>query len=282
MSERLGLVLRGLALLFGACVAAGGCNLFDRNTHVKETTQVKSDTPDAADTKESPAPDINATTRLSAGRMLENEGNLVGAVEQYREIIKVEPNNVEAYTRLGIACNRLQRYDDALKAFMRAIEIQPDKAYMHNNLGFCYVLRGELPKAEQSFKQALALNPEYKRARMNLGAVLAQTNRTEAAVAEFEKVVPREVAFYDVGLILTSNKRYAAAEEAFKHTLSLNPSSREAKAQLDRLAMLKQRDPTGETSPAVANANAGAAPVGLPIPATQAADDASLAIPMSR
>lgn len=260
-------------LLLWACIAAGGCNLFDRTTKVTETTQLKSSTPDPSEAKEGPPPDINATTRLSAGQMLENEGNLVGAIEQYREIIKIEPNNVEAYTRLGIACNRLQRYDDALKAFMRAIEIQPDKAYLHNNLGFCYVLRGELPKAEQAFGRALALNPDYKRARMNLGAVMAQTNRTDEAVAEFEKVVPREVAFYDVGLILASNKRYAAAEEAFRHSLALNPASRDAKTQLDRLAMLRQRDPAGGTNAGVASASGAgeAAPVGLPIPTTRPA-----------
>lgn len=265
-----------LPALVAITSAAAGCNLFDRKSQTKESAQARTETPpEGAEAKESPPPDINVTTRLSAGRMLENEGNLVGACEQYREILKVEPNNVEAYTRLGIACNRLQKYDDAMKAFLRAIEIQPDKAYLHNNLGFCHVLRSELPQAESAFKRAIALNPDYKRARMNLGAVLAQTNRVDEAVAEFEKVVPRDVAFYDVGLILASNKRYAAAENAFKHSVALNPESRDAKRQLDRLAMLRQRNPSGDVDPAVANAAdpaAGAhAPVGLPIPTTQAA-----------
>ncbi len=187
-------------------------------------------------------PDIRASTRLSAARMLEADGHLEAAAEQYRRVVDAEPENVEAYTRLGIVYNRLRRFEDAVRVFRRAIELQPNRAYLYNNLGFCHVLQRQYRPAEAAFRRALALQPNYQRARMNLGAVLAETGRNDEALAEFERVVPPDVACYNLGLILAAGKRYAAAEQAFRRSVAFNPDNQEAREHLARLARDTRRD----------------------------------------
>jgi protein O-GlcNAc transferase len=233
-----------LATCLAVCtlLAAAGCKQPDGAGGLTDAARTRTETKDARELlaiKPAPPPDINAATRLSAGRMFEAEGNLPAAAEQYRLAIAGDPNNIEAYTRLGVACNRMQRFEEATTAFMRAIELAPDKAYLHNNLGFCFVLQERFDDAERCFRNAIALRPDYQRARMNLGTVLAHNGRTDEAVAEFEKAVPRDAAFYNLGLILASNRKFDAAERAFRDSLALNPDSRDAATQIERLAQLR-------------------------------------------
>ncbi len=257
-----------------ALALSTGCSKLGKDASVKDST-VKTEVKDAstaAAAEKAPPPQLSSTTRISAGRMFEAEGNMPAALEQYRAATVADPNDVEAYTRTGVACNRLQRYEEATRAFLRAIEIAPDRAYLHNNLGFCYVLQERFDDAEKSFRNAIALRPDYKRAHMNLGAVLAQTGRTDEAVQEFEIVVPRDAAFYNLGLILASNRKFDAAEQAFRHSLALNPGSRDATLQIDRLAMLKAKAAGTPPAPAVASADDASAGMALnAAPATPSA-----------
>ncbi|MCK6457862.1 MAG: tetratricopeptide repeat protein [Phycisphaerae bacterium] len=277
----------------GMLLAVAGCDSF-RGTTLSERrpgTPSSAAEPESKEPKVEPAPPppIHSSTRLSAGKMLESEGNLAGAIEQYREALKDDPRSIEAYTRLGIAYNRTQRFEDAMKMFLRAIEIAPEKAYLHNNLGFSYVLAARYRDAERAFRQALTLRPGYQRARMNLALVLAQTGRNDEALVEFEKVVSRDAAHFNLGLIQAADKRYAAAEESFRTALAINPASPGAAQQLARVTALR-RGVGGPGSPTIASLAAPDAaetpgpPAAMPIvvPTSQPATGMPAPLPVSR
>lgn len=272
-----------LVLLCASAAFVSGCDGM-RLGRTRQDGELTTDRrrPEPADVRDAPPPEIRPQTRVSAGRMLEADGNFNGALEQYRQSVAAEPDNVEAYTRLGILCNRMGRFEEATTAFMRATEIAPDKAYLHNNLGFCYVLQNRFDDAEKCFRRALSIRPEYRRARMNLGAVYAHLGRGDDAVREFEKVVSRDAAYYDLGLILASNKKYAAAEKAFRHSLALNPASRDAGLQIERMVALRNGETAGvggavaDGSPAPIGSSGGAAasdPAPAAMPVTEIAPD---------
>lgn len=257
--------ITGLAVL----LATTGCSLLRRSEASRKPAAADA-APEAGQTvRESPAPAILPETRMSAGKLMEREGNLDGAVEQYRKALEADPHNVEAYARMGIVLNRLQQFEPAVRAFLGAIELAPQKAYLYNNLGFCYVLQGRFTEAEQALRRALELRPNYARARMNLGALLAHTNRTKEAVAEFEKVVSADWAYYNLGLILAANQRVNGADQAFRRALALNPNLREAAIQI---AQLQRRRGEGArpNEPLVAEMRelgaAGSAPQAMSIP----------------
>lgn len=195
---------------------------------------------DDAKVEDAPKIRISSKTHLASARMLERQNDLVGAIQQYEEAIKTDPNLTEAYNRLGMIYLRLSRFKEAEKTFKRGIEVQPTSAPIRNNLGFCYLKQKRHKRAEEEFRLALTMSPEYKRARMNLGVVLARTNRLGASAIEFARVLPKEVAFYNVAVICMDMKRYKNAEEALNRSLRVNPNYEPAKTQLARLDGLRE------------------------------------------
>lgn len=201
--------------------------------------------PPGHEVKDAPAPRISANTHLASGRMLEQQKDFVGAIRQYDKALANNPKLVEAYNRLGIVYQKLERFPEAETAFKRGVRIAPDSAMLHNNLGYCYLMQEKLQPAEAEFKNALAISPQFERARMNHAIILARTERVEESVKEFTQVVPAEVAYYNVAVICSEKGQYSEAEEALKRSLKINPKYEPAQEHLERIAKLAtdQRGP---------------------------------------
>src|SRR5262249_33242741 len=172
----------------------------------------------------------------------------------YLRATQADPKHVAALNRLGIVYDRIGSFELAESSFIRAIEIAPGVAYLRNNLGFSFMLHGDYSQAERALTEAIQLKPDYARARMNLGVVQARTGRIEEAVDTFSLSVPRDAAWYNVGLLCTANRQFDDAVTAFERSLRLNPRSREAQAQLGRVK-LAQRDADSAASAALVKAS---------------------------
>ena len=66
------------------------------------------------------APD-NAMYRQNCGLLLAEGGDLAGADAQFRRIIGLEPGNAPAHNYLGMVCQRLGRFDEAIAAYHEAL-----------------------------------------------------------------------------------------------------------------------------------------------------------------
>jgi Flp pilus assembly protein TadD len=179
---------------------------------------------------------IGSKVFFAAGQLHEKEGNYLAAAEQYYNATKSDPQFVMAYNRLGIVYNRLRLFERATRAFESAIRISPDSAFLRNNLAFTHMLAGDYVEAERHLVDALRLKSDYKRVHSNLGVVYARTDRPEKAVDAFARVLPRDMAHCNLGVIYIADGRYADAERAFEKALEIEPTSRSARAQIDRLA----------------------------------------------
>jgi tetratricopeptide (TPR) repeat protein len=188
-------------------------------------------------------------THFAAGQMLEHQSDLQGAIEQYEKAIAMNPRFTTAYNRLGIVYQKLARYEDAEHIFKEGILADAGAAILRNNLGYTYLLQNRLPEAEAQFRDALQIAPDFKRARMNLAISLARAGRTEDSLIEFSRVVPADVAHFDVGVIRLDLKDYAAAESAFREALSLNPSCPRAKVYLEHTLRLAGGERANPPSP---------------------------------
>lgn len=236
------------AVLMFLVVMPFGCTLNDddkvSDNNVGRRVQV-----DANQIEDAPKPRISPQTHLAAGRMLETQGDLRGAIDQYEKAVLANPRLTEAYNRLGIIYQKAGKFDIAAQMYRRGIEADPRSAMLHNNLGFCYLARNELGPAEQSLRQAVAVNPGFKRARMNLGIVLARAGRLNESVAVFEGVTTSDIANYNVGVICLDMGRLNDAENALKRALAINPECRGAQAYLDHARRLAQGDAPTELDP---------------------------------
>lgn len=190
---------------------------------------------DGKPVKEAPAPRIAPATHLASGRMLEQQNDLRGAINQYERALAASPTLVEAYNRLGIVYQKLEQFDEAEKILKKGVRIAPESAMLHNNLGYCFLVQGKYQPAEREFRGAVAIAPNFDRARMNLAIVLAKTERTEESVREFSHVVPAEVAYYNVAVICVQQSRYQEAADALHRCLKINPDYLPARAELDNI-----------------------------------------------
>lgn len=230
----------GLVAAFAAVVA--GCTQPTSDWHnwfssTKQTTvdERAEAARRAEEAKPEPPPKILPTTYIAAGRMLESNGDIGGAIQQYEKAIAGDPNAIEAYSRLGVAWQRLGKYPEAERAFQKGLSIQPNAAFLHNNLGCCYMLQKRYDVAEGAFQKALAINPEFKRARMNLAMAIGRMGRMTESLAEFQRVLTPDSANYNVGVICMQQSRTDDARRYFAQALAINPSCPGARESLERL-----------------------------------------------
>lgn len=216
-----------------------------------QQTAAKTETPDTANVKDAPAPRIASSTHLAAGKMLEGQGDLKGAIAQYERALASNPKDVTPYNRLGVVYHQLGQYAESERMFKRGIQLNPQSPMLRNNYGFTLLQRQLYPAAAEQFRAALEANSEYRRARMNLGITLAKMKRFPDSVAQFSHVLPRDMAHYNVGVICTDGRDYTNAEAALRKALEINPKCTPAQTQLDRvLALSHSSSPVNHTSTA--------------------------------
>jgi tetratricopeptide (TPR) repeat protein len=110
-------------------------------------------------------------------------GDVKLAEQEWREALRLAPNDSPILNNLGLLCTNQGRYAEAVFFFHKAIELKPDDPNPHLNLGIAYGKTGQNGSAETEFRTALSLSPEQdnSQAHFQLGALyLAQGRRAEA------------------------------------------------------------------------------------------------------
>ncbi|MEA3560424.1 MAG: tetratricopeptide repeat protein [Candidatus Omnitrophota bacterium] len=97
---------------------------------------------------------------LKQGISLIKNGQLEGAIEEFKKAIEINPFFAAAYYNLGLCCLRLERFEEAIESLSRYIESHPDSAFAHYNLGCAYSKIGNELKALEEYNKAVELNPK--------------------------------------------------------------------------------------------------------------------------
>ncbi len=129
----------------------------------------------------------------------------VKAIERYKEVIEVDPLNVEAHNNLGVIYKDMGKPDEAVKEFQTVLSIDPQHEKARTNLGNVFYLQGNLDKAVQEFRAVLDVNPRNIDACINLGVIYKRLNRIGEAKKMFENALSIDPhcpeAHYILGLI---------------------------------------------------------------------------------
>jgi predicted TPR repeat methyltransferase len=130
---------------------------------------------------------IRAFLKLAMGK--HQEGKLADAERMYRQVLRWQPYNANAYHLFGLLAAHLDEFDDALALFARAIELDPRVPEFHANQGNVLRIKSLLSDAEAAFMRALSLRPDFPEALMNLGTVLRNRGDLEGG----EKLLRRSL-----------------------------------------------------------------------------------------
>jgi len=169
-------------------------------------------------------------------------GRIRDAVVEAQDIIKKNPNNLEARRLLGrIYLRSLGDMQSgsgsesvlklAIEQYEQIVRLQPDSMDDHLLLGRLYRLNNDLQKAESEFKIAVKLQPDSEEAITTLAYLYNELGDTSRA-AQVLSAVPgaeRSAKLYSaLGYTYEQQKQYREAIEAYRHAIELDRDNLDA------------------------------------------------------
>ena len=99
----------------------------------------------------------DANTYLERGFKRIEKDDYKGAIEDFNQVLKIEPNNAYGYVGRGLASFSLEQYQAAKTDFDKAIEITPDIAYAYYFRGLTSYILKDKPSAIADLRKASTL-----------------------------------------------------------------------------------------------------------------------------
>ena len=171
-------------------------------------------------------------------------GRIRDAVLEAQEIIKRDPNNLEAHKLLGRIYLRSlgdlpgggnNGSDNVLKLaieqYEQIVKIEPNSVDNHLLLGRLYRLNNDLQKAENELKTAVKLDPDSEEAITTLSLLYTDEGDTAHALAVLSSVpdTRRSAKLYAaLGATYEQRKEYKSAIDAYKHAIQLDRDNLDA------------------------------------------------------
>src|SRR6266852_3140747 len=171
-------------------------------------------------------------------------GRIRDAVLEAQEIIKRDPNNLEAHKLLGRIYLRSlgdlpgggnNGSDNVLKLaieqYEQIVKIEPNNVDNHLLLGRLYRLNNDLQKAESELKTTVKLDPDSEEAITTLSLLYTDEGDTAHALAVLSSVpdTRRSAKLYAaLGATYEQRKEYKSAIDAYKHAIQLDRDNLDA------------------------------------------------------
>lgn len=100
----------------------------------------------------------------------------------YREVVRLQPDHVEALNNLGVLLHRRREYEGAMHAYGQALLVDPARAETHNNVGCMLQESQKLEAAAVYLARAVRLDPAMVEARVNLALTLQGLGKFRSAL----------------------------------------------------------------------------------------------------
>lgn len=151
----------------------------------------------------------------------------LAAYDLISRAVAIDPGEAIAHTNLGVAQQRLRRYDDALASYRRALEIAPDSPMALNNYGSALLETGRVAESLHPFERALQIDPQHADAWNNLGKAQSDLRRYDDALLCLERALQLKpgytAAHFNRGNALQYVNRTGEALASYRQALAREP-----------------------------------------------------------
>ena len=172
--------------------------------------------------------EINIKHAFNLAIQYHQKNNLNEAKKIYLQILKINPNHVNAHNNLGAAYKQLGEIEKAKSCFEKVIQLNPNDVDGHNNLGLLLFELKEIQKAKSFFEKTIQLNPNYVEAHNNLGTIFNELKEFQKAKDCYERAIQLNpnyaMALYNLGIIF---KQFGLSQKAvgyFEKAIEINPN----------------------------------------------------------
>jgi tetratricopeptide (TPR) repeat protein len=147
--------------------------------------------------------ELDAVTVL--GRTLQACGDTAGAVSAFKRSLSLQPQQAEAWYRLGRLHLGLGRSEEARDALFHALAADRGRPEYPLYAGMTYLRQpgaGDLDRSIRFFRSALALRPGYAPAHYAYGRVLERMGKRQEALSRYEQAVLADLSDADANRTL--------------------------------------------------------------------------------
>ena len=164
---------------------------------------------------------------LTEAVRLHRAGHLPEAEKIYRQVLTIDPKQVDALHLLGLIARQTGRRELAIELLGKSVALKPDFAHAHHNLGIALDENGQHALAAVHHRRAVELTPDHLDARIHFGNALLRERNFAAARVQFEKAValnPQLAGAHGaLGMALRALGDLPAAMTSYRRALELDP-----------------------------------------------------------
>ena len=182
------------------------------------------------------APAWAASPAVDDAQALISKGQFEQALARLDSHLRSAPQDAEARFTRGLVLVRLNRNDDAAKAFTDLTRDYPQLPEPYNNLAVIHAQQGDYDKARDALEAALATHPSYPVAHENLGDIYAalaaaaygralSLDQQNASVKAKLNLINQLDSLADSGATVAARSVTAEAPAAPAAGINVNPDS---------------------------------------------------------
>lgn len=140
--------------------------------------------------KSTPVADGSAQSAGQAAGQAPQQQDLSAAIAELEQLVAREPDNYEAWVRLGNNYFDTNQSAKAIVAYDKALAINSASPDVWTDLGIMYRRTGQFDRALESFDEAARRDPAHLMSRFNKGIVLLNDlQNTDGAIAAWQEVL---------------------------------------------------------------------------------------------
>ncbi len=112
----------------------------------------------------------------------QQHGDFTSAIRDYRKVLELRPNEVQAKVNLGAALAHVGQFDEAIAIYRSALPSLKDKKPVLLNLALAYYKKGDFEHAREQFEILHDAQPNSLQVVILLGDSDVRTGRSDAAL----------------------------------------------------------------------------------------------------
>jgi len=126
---------------------------------------------------------------IKIGGIYHSRGEYEKALEVLHEAARIDPEYAFIYKAMGVVNIGAKRYKDAIKAYEKAIELYPELVGGYGGLGVAHLKTGSYKKSEHYLKEAIKLRPYHDDLHYQLGTVYFYKGNLKKAEIEWKRAL---------------------------------------------------------------------------------------------
>jgi tetratricopeptide (TPR) repeat protein len=131
----------------------------------------------------------DATAYYNRGKEYFNKGDWDGAIREFTQAIRINPNYTEAYNQRGLAYEKKKEWDQMLADYTAANRLNPNEPRYVMNIGVYYSKTGDYERAITQFNEAIRMKPDYAFAYFNRGDAYRTLRDYDKAIADCDTAI---------------------------------------------------------------------------------------------